>query len=347
MSSEERTVTWVIEKAQGNVDLSISSATFTDSNTKTIAVSRLGTGTITAVSSNPKIVSITNINQTTGVITVKPLVKYGESTIVVSVAEDANYTKSNKGITLTVNNENASLNSYTWDEIADIIQTGDAEKYFKAGNYKDIIFPTEIALDSGKKIEANSTWRAYIIGINHNPELEGYNRVHFCIGKTTDGKEICLEDKKMNSMDTNSGGWNSCVMKTWLNETFYNALPTDLKNVITECTKYTDNTGRSSNSEGNVTSTSQKIWLMAEFEVFGTRTRANQYEQNKQAQYDYYKNGNSRVRYGHSSGSAQSWWLRSPYYRDEFVFCVVTSNGGIDGDYAANARRFVPCFTVS
>ena len=241
-----------------------------------------------------------------------------------------------------------NLNSLSWLEIRNIIKEGLFYKTFKVGDTKDITFSTEVALDSGAKIEANSTWRAYILGINHNPELEGYNRVHFCIGKTTDGKEICFYGHKMNSSDTNSGGWNNSATKTWLNGTFYNALPTDLKNVITECTKYTDNTGNSSNSEGNVTSTSQKIWLMAEFEVFGTRSGANQYEQNKQAQYDYYKNGNSRVRYQHSSqDSAGIWWLRSPYYNNSHHFCFVDGNGVAYRDYAYFTFGVVPCFTIS
>ena len=106
--------------------------------------------------------------------------------------------------------------------------------------------------------------------------------------------------KKINSSNTNSGGWNKSAMKTWLNGTFYNALPTDLKNVITACTKYTDNTGKELNTYGVVTGTSQKIWLLAEYEVFGENEYTNQYEQDSQAQYDYYKNGNSRVRYAHN-----------------------------------------------
>jgi len=54
------------------------------------------------------------------------------------------------------------------------------------------------------------------------------------------------------------------------------------------------------NTYGVVTGTSQKIWLLAEYEVFGENEYTNQYEQDSQAQYDYYKNGNSRVRYAHN-----------------------------------------------
>ena len=155
----------------------------------------------------------------------------------------------------------------------------------------------------------------------------------------------------MNSSNTNSGGWNSSAMKTWLNGTFYNALPTELKNVISACTKYTDNTGKSSNSEDNVTSTSQKIWLLAEFEVFGSSPYyANTYEKNKQAQYDYYKNGNSKVRYKHGSqSSAGNWWLRSPYRLNSNLFCHVSNSGANASNIATSSYTLgvVPGFTIS
>lgn len=55
---------------------------------------------------------------------------------------------------------------------------------------------------------------------------------------------------------------------------------------------------------------------------------ANSYEQNYQAQYDYYKAGNSRVAYNHSAVStAVWWWLRSPYYYNNTSFQYVTADG--------------------
>lgn len=56
---------------------------------------------------------------------------------------------------------------------------------------------------------------------------------------------------------------------------------------------------------------------------------ANSYEQNYQAQYDYYKAGNSRVAYNHSAVStAVWWWLRSPYYTYNYYFRTVNTDGG-------------------
>ena len=68
--------------------------------------------------------------------------------------------------------------------------------------------------------------------------------------------------------------------------------------------------------------------MLAEFEVFGTRSYANSYEQNYQAQYDYYKAGNSRVAYNHSAVStAVWWWLRSPICSNHSYFQYVSTDG--------------------
>lgn len=56
---------------------------------------------------------------------------------------------------------------------------------------------------------------------------------------------------------------------------------------IKNCTKYSDNSGGGSDNASYVTATTQKIFLLAEFEVHGTRYYANSAERNYQKQYDY------------------------------------------------------------
>ena len=82
--------------------------------------------------------------------------------------------------------------------------------------------------------------------------------------------------------------------------------------------------------------------MLAEFEVFGTRSYANSYEQNYQAQYDYYKAGNSRVAYNHSAVSTVVWgWLRSPNYHTNYYFQSVGTGGNTgstNANYCAGVR---------
>ena len=113
------------------------------------------------------------------------------------------------------------------------------------------------------------------------------------------------------------------------------------------CTKYTDNKG-GGNTASNVSSTTDYLFLLSEYEVHGTRSYANSAEQNSQAQYDYFKAGNSKVANKHSAtGTAAVWWLRSPYYiTGNTYFCAVSSSGSL-GYYAADgAYGVVPGFVV-
>lgn len=113
-------------------------------------------------------------------------------------------------------------------------------------------------------------------------------------------------------------------------------------------TKYSDNSGGGSDNASYVTATTQKIFLLAEFEVHGTRYYANSAERNYQKQYDYYKNGNSKVKYQHSStGSACFWWLRSVYATYTTYFCLVNTDGGASDDIAYNSYGFAPGFKAA
>lgn len=111
-------------------------------------------------------------------------------------------------------------------------------------------------------------------------------------------------------------------------------------------TVYTDNVGGESGNAEHVFATVDYLPLLGEYEIFGTIPWANSYEQNKQAQYEYFAN-NSTARYNHSStGSAVSWWERSPRYESIPSFCRVAGNGGAGTYVANNSRGLAPIFKV-
>ena len=110
--------------------------------------------------------------------------------------------------------------------------------------------------------------------------------------------------------------------------TLMSCLPADLRAVMKPITKYTDNVGGGTDTEANVSAMVDYLPLLAEFEVFGSRTYANSYEQNNQVQYEYYSAGNSKVKYRHSATSSTAyWWERSPYYNNTACFCYVSTGG--------------------
>lgn len=242
----------------------------------------------------------------------------------------------------------------SWADIQAAVKAGLASSYWEVGDSKAVTLNGGV----GNLTFNNETYYVFILGFNHNATYEGNNTIHMSFAKTADGKDIAFCDGqyntggssagfRMNTNNTNSGGWSGSYMRNNICSAFFNLLPTDLKNVIADCTKYTNNTGNN-NDPSAVTATQDKVWLLAEFEVFGTRSYANNYEQNYQNQYDYYKNGNSKVRYKHNGTStACFWWLRSAYCSISYAFCIVWTGGAATGDGARYSYGFAPGFKIS
>ncbi|MCM1223111.1 MAG: hypothetical protein NC548_52535, partial [Lachnospiraceae bacterium] len=88
---------------------------------------------------------------------------------------------------------------------------------------------------------------------------------------------------------TGSDATNTCATNP-VSGTLMAALPADLRAVMKPITKYTDNVAGGTNVSSNIKATVDYLPLLAEFEVFGSRSYANSYEKNYQAQYAYYAN---------------------------------------------------------
>ena len=83
-------------------------------------------------------------------------------------------------------------------------------------------------------------------------------------------------------------------------------------------------------------------------EVQGTRSYANSAEANYQKQYDYYRNGNSKVKYQHTATtSACYWWLRSVRASYTHYFCRVGTDGSAYTASAYSSSGFAPGFKVA
>lgn len=103
----------------------------------------------------------------------------------------------------------------------------------------------------------------------------------------------------MNDNDSNVGGWASSNMRNNICSQFLYVLPTDLQAVIISCSKYTNNGFGSAVTPGDITATSDKIWIPSETETLGVQwpSLSDLDEYDYQQTYDYYMNGNSEIRY--------------------------------------------------
>lgn len=203
---------------------------------------------------------------------------------------------------------------------------------------------------------SNYTAWVYIIGFNHNFEKEGTGITFQGFKATENGTPICLTDSSynsnqssgtwfnMNNSGTNAGGWQASHMRTAVMPLIKASLPADLQAVIKTSTIFT------APNKGDIalTETQDEVFLLAEYEVFGTRTSASSHEPNYLKQYAYYSAGNSKVKYRYNyTGSAAIWWLRSPYASYSGAFCIVNANGSASTDYTAYFSEGVsPCFKV-
>ena len=256
---------------------------------------------------------------------------------------------------LTLSFVSSTLNSNEWDVIRSVSDAGEGANYWSVGDRKAVVLNGTV----GALSLSNVTTYAFIIGFNHNSSVEGSGRIHFQLGKTalSGGTDVALCDSKygntgsdaafrMNTTNTNSGGWNNSYMRKTICPAFKNVLPAALKNAIKSVTKYTDNTGNSSAASA-VTATTDEIFLLAEYEVFGTISRGNSNESSKQKQYDYYSAGNSKIKYNHSATStAVNWWLRSPRASSSTIFVRVYTDGTVNANYAYYSFGFAPGFCV-
>lgn len=266
----------------------------------------------------------------------------------VSVASATSYA-------LTLSFVSSTLNNNEWDVIRSVSDAGEGANYWSVGDRKAVVLNGTV----GALSLSNVTTYAFIIGFNHNSSVEGSGRIHFQLGKTalSGGTDVALCDSKygntgsdaafrMNKTNTNSGGWNNSYMRKTICPAFKNVLPAALKNAIKSVTKYTDNTGNSSEASA-VTATTDEIFLLAEYEVFGTISRGNSNESSKQKQYDYYSAGNSKIKYNHSATStAVIWWLRSPRASGSTSFVRVDADGTVNVGIAYYSIGFAPGFCV-
>lgn len=357
-----KTVNWSIGKKAGSFTKDKTSIQITtNKKSDTITITREGTGAISA-SSNDTQVATTSVSG--NVITVTG-VKSGNCVITINVAADTNHTApASQTVNVSVSLISNTMNENSWADIKSVSDAGTGATYWNVGDYKNIQIHGTV-----QGMSLNSTVRAFILGFNHNSGYEGPNRIHFQIGKTTSGTDIAFCDSnypntgssqgfRMNLSNTNVGGWNdSYGRKTLLGNSgtptsppansFMAALPADLRAVMKPVTKYTDNTGNASNTSGAVKPTTDYLFFLAEFEVQGVRLYANEYEQNYQAQYDYYKAGNSKVKYRHdATGTAVYHWCRSAYYAGSGDFCIVSTDGAATAGGADTSRGLAPGFCV-
>lgn len=366
---------WTIAKAAGSASANQTNVNVVGAAgaTKTVAITRSGDGTVIATSSDPSVVDVT-VSGTTLTLTAS---SSGSAVITVAVGAGTNHQAASCKISVSTTIFSPVLNNNTWAEIGQASDANVGASLWSVGATKAVAINGTVASQA-----IDMTLWVYILGFNHNAAKEGNNRIHFGGFKNaqTGGKDIALVDSHYgsgvtdgtvcfninHSGHTNVGGWKSCDARydvlgsthakgenaatttatSPVANTLMAALPAELRAVMKPITKYTDNVGNATNVAENITATVDYLPLLAEFEIFGVRKYANQYEQNQQMQYAYFANGNSKSKYKHSDPSSGAyWWERSPSYYYANSFCYVRG-GGAGNSSAGGSGGLSPAFAV-
>ena len=223
-----------------------------------------------------------------------------------------------------------SFASDSWKTIQKAVQTGNTSKY-NVGDTKEV--------DLGEL-------GTHTVRISNMSACTNGETSETACGFVVEFADI-ITKQKFNSTQTNVGGWKDSELRTYVNGTIYNALPSDLQNVIVS-TKVISGHG-STSGETNF-ETQDKLYLLNAQEVWNGNSYDTSVGTSKQL--DYYKNqGVTASSYAGAikqyNGIASRWWLRSPYSGGTIDFLIVDDNGDWNRYIAYSSYGVSPAFRIA
>ena len=257
-----------------------------------------------------------------------------------------------------------------WDEtITKIMYFTVVDELINAGNYKDTLtFTVGIVAGSivvDKSVFANNSWNEIItavqnnevpdtwkvgdakrmtIGdIDYNIRIIGKNHDTYTSGGTApltlELRGVYKENIPMNETNDNTTGWSGSAMRNTTLPTILSQMPFEVQNAIKAVDKQTLKGDKS-----GLETTSDKLFLLSESEVFGTTSNSNGFIEG--SRYEFYINNIARKSYNQE---LHYWWLRSPYYDNSISFSCVNLSGKLSNNNSGAASStgrasFAFCF---
>ena len=224
--------------------------------------------------------------------------------------------------------EAVSFSSDSWSTIAANVKAGNTDKY-NVGDTKELVgtfgkHTVRIANKSACTTETSETACGFVV------EFADVITKH-----------------AMNSTATSVGGWKDSEMRTYVNGTIYESLPSELQNVIVS-TKVISGHG-STSGETNF-ETQDKLYLLSAQEVWNGNNYDTSVRTSKQLDY-YKKQGVTPGSYSGTikqyNGSNDSWWLRTAFSGGASDFLGVDNGGDWNGFGAAGFRGVSPAFRIA
>ncbi len=216
----------------------------------------------------------------------------------------------------------------TWEELVENIESGKIQ-YYQVGDTREI--------DMGTL----GTHTLRIVNKSTPSECSDPNFSQTACGFVVEFVDI-IATHAMNSTDSNSGGWLSAEMNSFVNYDIYDALPTELKTIIINTPVISGHNSSSSSNIGSV----DKLFLLSEIEVYGGASSVyDTLDVNQTRQLDYYANASDIRKKNGNNYSA--WYLRTAVSSNDTGFLSVDSTGTMDTTVGAStALGVAPAFRL-
>ncbi len=221
----------------------------------------------------------------------------------------------------------------SWSTIAAVVKDGQLNAY-SVGDEKEVVL---------------SDGTSYTVRVANNTTPTKCNDSNFsqtACGFVVEFVDV-VENRQMNSTNTNVGGWPATAMRTYANGEFFNKLPSDLQNIITK-TKVVSGHG---NADTVNHISTDKIYLLGAHEVWNNKLSYDtEYDYTRQLDYYERKNvltnaniDNAKKLYG---GLESNWWLRTSCSDTDNLFYDVLNAGGYFSRNSNNHYGFAPAFRI-
>lgn len=215
------------------------------------------------------------------------------------------------------------LNDLSWVQINTLGAAGVLGKIFSLGDTKDVT------------LSGIGTMTLQIADFDHD-YLSGTTTANKA-AVTFLCKNLLYKTYQMNSSETNNGGFPSSSLRSTLDGSIYNALPSDLKAVIKTAYKWYGTGNNTTNGKWS----GHKLWLPLTFEMFGESrySPTTEHTTGNARQYPIFTNNASRSKkMNNGGGSAQWYWLASPDATNAADFCSVIGGGSSNTSTASSSN---------
>ena len=210
------------------------------------------------------------------------------------------------------------VSAYTLSEFYGIIVSGLSTTYFKKLDKIKIVPNTDVFVDEAIVLQLES-FKHYILADGSGEWAGPFFAMVGLMNAT----------QKMNTTNVNTCSWRDSVMRDYLNNTVYPALPQQWKAMIKSVQVLTSAGGTSA----TILTTEDKLFLRSWAEV-GFDASAVPYKNEiaegaDEVTFSCYTDNASRIKKGYNGeGAAATWWLRSPAAASSSAFGNVVTFGG-------------------